>query len=72
MPTACFKWVLALNQPARSNMVIIQLNYDINQALEPESWDGEFYAISLHSSIEYLVSNVKNIKNSLSRMHKYI
>ena len=64
--------VLALNQPARSNMVNIQLNYNINQALEPKSWDGEFHAISLHSSIEYLVSNVKNIKNSLSRMHKYI
>ena len=64
--------VLALNQPAGSNMVIIQLNYDINQALKPESWDGEFHAISLHGSIEHLVSNVKNIKNSLSRMHKYI
>ena len=64
--------VLALNQPARSNVVNIQLNYDINQALKPESWDGEFHAISLHSSMEYLASDVKNIKNSLSRMCKYI
>jgi len=48
------------------------LNYDINQALEPESWNGEFYVISLYSSIEYLASDVKNIKDSLSRMCKYI
>jgi len=34
--------VTALNQPARNNMVNIQLSYDINQALEPESWDGDF------------------------------
>ena len=64
--------VLALNQPVGSNVVNIQLNYDINQALEPEFWDGEFHAISLHSSMEYLASDVKNIKDSLSRMCKYI
>jgi len=64
--------VPALNQPAGSNVVNIQLNYDINQALEPESWDGEFCAISLHSSMEHLVSDIKNIKDSLSRMRKYI
>jgi len=64
--------VPALNQPDGSNVVNIQLNYDINQALEPESWNGEIHAISLHGSIEHLVSDVKNIKDSFSRMHKYI
>jgi len=64
--------VTALNQPARNNMVNIQLSYDINQALEPESWDGDFQAISLHRSMEHLASDVKNIKDSLSRMCKYI
>jgi len=34
--------VLALNQPTRNNMVNIQLSYNINQALKPESWDGDF------------------------------
>ena len=32
----------ALNQPARNNMVNVQLAYDINQALNPESWDSDF------------------------------
>jgi len=50
----------------------INLNYDINQALDPEEWDSDFCAISLHGAIEYLVSDVKNIKNSLWRMGKYI
>ena len=34
--------VLALNQPAKNNMVNVQLSYNINQALNPESWDGDF------------------------------
>jgi len=49
----------------------IQLNYDINQALNPEKWDSDFCAISLHGSMEQ-VSDVKNIKDSLCRMEKYI
>jgi len=64
--------VPALNQPAGNNVVNIQLNYDINQTLEPESWNSNFHAISLHSSMEYLTSDVKNIKDSLLRMCKYI
>ena len=50
----------------------IQLNYDINQTLDPEKWNSNFYAISLHGFMEYLVSDIKNIKNSLHRMEKYI
>ena len=53
-------------------MVNIQLSYDIDQALDPELWDSNFWAISLHGSIEHLVSNTKNIKDSLIRMCKYI
>jgi len=50
----------------------IQLNYDINQTLDPESWNGNFQAISLYESMEYLASDIKNIKESLDRMQKYI
>ena len=53
-------------------MVNIQLSYDSGQALDPESWNGNFHTILLHRSIEHLVSDVKNIKDSLIRMHKYI
>jgi len=53
-------------------MFNIQLNYDINQALDPELWDSNFQAISLHRSMEYLVSDIKNIKEFLGRMQKYI
>ena len=34
--------------------------------------DGNFCAISLHSSMEHLTSNIKIIKDSFSRMRKYI
>jgi len=57
--------VLVSSSPSGSNIFNIQLNYDINQALDPESWDSEFHAVSLHESMEYLASDVKNIKESL-------
>ena len=63
---------LALNQPASKNMFNFQLNYNPNQALDSESWDGNFHAISLHSSKEHLISDTLNIKESLIRMKKYI
>ena len=53
-------------------MFNIQLNYDINQALDPELWNSNFRAILLHKSIEYLALDIKNIKKSLNRMQKYI
>ena len=55
-----------------NNTFNIQLQYDINQALDPESWDGNFWAILLHGSIEHLASNIKNIKESFGKMQKYI
>ena len=54
------------------DIINVQLNYDINRPLDPDSWDNKFKAISLHSSIEHLGSDIKNIKESLSRMEKYI
>jgi len=53
-------------------VINIQLNYNINQALDPEFWNGDFYTVSLHSFIEHLASDIKNIKDSLSRMCKYV
>ena len=53
-------------------MFNIQLNYNINQALDPEFWDSNFRAVFLYGSMEHLVSDIKNIKDSLNRMGKYI
>jgi len=55
-----------------NDTINIQLNYDVNQALDQDLWDSEFRAISLHGSIEHLSSDIKNIKELLSRMEKYI
>jgi len=54
------------------NMFNVQLQYNINQALDPESWDSNFRAISLHGSMEHLASDISNIKESLGRIQKYI
>jgi len=53
-------------------MFDIQLSYDVDQALDPEEWDSNFYAISLYGAMEHLVSNIKNTKDSLQRIGKYI
>jgi len=53
-------------------VVNVQLSYNINQALDLESWDSDFHTISLHGSMEHLVFDIKIIKDSLSRMYKYI
>jgi len=53
-------------------MFDIQLSYDIDQALDPKEWNSDFHATSLHGAIEHLVSDIKNIKDSLCRMGKYI
>jgi len=36
--------------------------------LDPDSWDGNFYVVSLHGSVEYLALDALNIKESLSRI----
>jgi len=35
-------------------------------------WNGKFRAISLHGSMEHLSSDIKNIKELLSKIEKYI
>ena len=50
----------------------IQLPYDPDAPTDPEIWNGGFHPISLHSSIEHIVSDAKNIKDSLKFMAKYI
>jgi len=54
----------ALIQPAECNMFNIQLNYNYNQALDPESWDGNFHVVSLHRSMEHLASDAQMHKTS--------
>ena len=48
------------------------MNYDVDQALDSEEWDSDFHTTSLHETMEHLASNVKNIKDFLQRMGKYI
>ena len=55
-----------------NNMFNIKLNYDCDQALDLEKWDSEFYTTLLHGLMEHLVLDVKNIKDFLQRMDKYI
>ena len=64
----------ALNNDSSNNNNVfnMQLNYNINQALDSKSWNGNFWTILLHRSIEHLASDIKNIKDSLVRMCKYI
>jgi len=64
-PTLC--------SPHANDMLInIQLLYDPNTSTEPDLWDGNFHPILLYSSIEYLASDSKNIKDSLNFTAKYI
>ena len=62
----------ALNSLPGENVFNIQLNYNLDQALDSESWDGNFHAVSLHGSMKHIASDVLSIKNSLLRIKKYI
>ena len=53
-------------------VINVHLPYNPNVPMEPELWNGSFHLISLHGSMEYLVSDTKNIKDSLSFIAKYI
>ena len=53
-------------------VINIQLQYDPQALTEPELWSGLFHPISLHSLIEQIASNIKNIKDSLNFMERYI
>ena len=48
----------------------VQIPYNVNQAVDPESWNSNFNSILLHSSMEHLVLDIKNIKKSLYHIKK--
>ena len=54
------------------NVINIQLPYDLNAPMEPDLWSGDFHSISLHGSVEQITSDMKNIKQSLNFMVRYI
>ena len=60
----------SLNQSAGPSMFNVQLNYNPNQALDPDSWDGNFHAVSLYGAMVHMPSDMLNFKESLSRMRK--
>ena len=53
-------------------IINISLPYDPNTLTEPDLWDSSFHPISLHSSMEHLALDTKNIKDLLNFMTKYI
>ena len=53
-------------------MFNMQLPYNVNQALDTKSWNGNFHAISLYGLIEHLMSDIKYIKELLYHIQKYI
>ena len=61
-----------VSQTEDDNDINIQLSYDPQALTEPDLWSGNFYPISLHSSIEHIVSDTKNIKDSLNFIARYI
>ena len=59
-------------QNKESIFINIPLSYDPNIPMDPEIWGEGFHSISLYSLIEHIVSDAKNIKDSLKFMTKYI
>ena len=55
-----------------NNGINIQLPYNPNSPTEPDLWSGNFQSISLHGSVEHIALDLKNIKQSLNFMAKYI
>ena len=54
------------------SVINIQLPYDPQASTKLDLWSGSFHPISLYGSIEYFASDLKNIKDSLNFMVKYI
>ena len=59
-------------QNIESRFINILLPYDPNVSIDSEIWGGNFYSISLHGLIKHIISNAKNIKDSLKFIAKYI
>ena len=49
----------------QEDIINIQLPYDSNQPMNPNLWDSNFHLASLHGSLEHLLLDIKNIKESL-------
>ena len=60
------------SQHVDDDVINIQLLYNSNVPMESELWNKSFYPISLYRSLKHLVSDVKNIKNSLNSVARYI
>jgi len=50
----------------------VSLLYDICQLVEPNTWNGKAYPISIYSFIKLLDINAKNITTSLFHMMNFI
>jgi len=51
---------------------MVLLVYDINQLVEPNTWNGEACSISIFRTMEFLEINLKNIFTSLLPIADYI
>ena len=54
------------------DIINIQIPYDSNQPMELKYWDRIFQPVSLHGFLEHLLSDAKNIKNSMICIAKYV
>ena len=54
------------------SIINIQLPYNPQAPTKPDLWSGSFHPVSLHGSIEHFALDLKNIKDSLNFMAKYI
>ena len=59
------------NMSQSDDVINISILYDPNQPTESEYWDGIFHSVFLYGLLEHLLSDVKNIKESLIQT-KYI
>ena len=55
-----------------NNVINIQLPYDPNGPTESDLWSGNFQSISLYGSVKHIASDLKNIKQSLNFIMRYI
>ena len=60
------------NVDQKDNIINIQILYDPNKPTESDLWNGNFHPILLHGSLEQLLSDSKNIIDSLYYIAKYI
>lgn len=57
---------------SQSSYYEVSLAYNIDQLMEPNTWDGEAYSISIFRSMEFLEIDIKNMYTSLLYMVNYI